>query len=617
MWALLLFANVAVSFASDVQRPTACYRRSQNRTELLTSPRMHEVLATAELPTELDWRSKDGMDWTTATRNQHIPHYCGSCYVFSSTSTFADRVRIARGKGSDREIIISPQVVLNCDLYDLGCEGGDTFTLFRWAKEAGGFPEETCQSYEALGHDTGNLCTPMHVCKKCTADGQCSAQEEFEVFEVDSYGSVKGEAQMLAELQRGPIACAVSTPDFFSAYSGYHVLKDPDFRKSPIDHIISVVGYGTEDGVPYWIVRNSWGTYWGHYGWARVERGKNAFWIEQECTWVLPANMGQGKKINSSSFNYPKSTVLVPSPAPAPPAPAPPCRVPMSDWDAVGGERVETPRPSGSDEVPLHWNWKNVSGTSYATWDTNERIPKFCASCWAHGVTSALGDRIAVMRHGAWPRINLAPQVLINCQAGGSCSGGDPAGAYAYISRHGITDATCQNYMAEDGVCSAEGRCMNCAPGNVEHKLVWPGKCGSVVDPIVFHVSEYGSVRGALNMKAEIFARGPISCGLEATAGFVGYTGGIYSENLLLPVLSHQVGLSGWSSAGPDEDVPEGVLYWIGRNSWGTYWGEGGWFRIQMYERNLGVELDCSWGVPVARTSVGSTKAKTYDVLYM
>ena len=63
-------------------------------------------------------------------------------------------------------------------------------------------------------------------------------------------------------------------------------------------------------------------------------------------------------------------------------------------------------------------------------------------------------------------------------------------------------------------------------------------------------------------MKAEIYARGPISCGIDATEELENYTGGIFSQKKEFVELNHELAVVGWGEE-------NGVAYWVGRNSWG------------------------------------------------
>lgn len=66
------------------------------------------------------------------------------------------------------------------------------------------------------------------------------------------------------------------------------------------------------------------------------------------------------------------------------------------------------------EDIPVSYDIRNLSGVNYATANRNQHIPTYCGSCWAHGTSSALSDRIALARKGAWPEVQLSPQVSTN-----------------------------------------------------------------------------------------------------------------------------------------------------------------------------------------------------------
>ena len=69
-------------------------------------------------------------------------------------------------------------------------------------------------------------------------------------------------------------------------------------------------------------------------------------------------------------------------------------------------------------------------------------------------------------------------------------------------------------------------------------------QCSPVEQHPTYWVGDYGGVRGADEMKAEIYARGPIGCGIDVTSEFEQYTGGIFSQEKFLIMINHEVSVS-------------------------------------------------------------------------
>ncbi len=247
--------------------------------------------------------------------------------------------------------------------------------------------------------------------------------------------------------------------------------------------------------------------------------------------------------------------------------------------------------------LPKNWDWRNISGVNYVSWSRNQHIPQYCGSCWAHGTTSALADRFNILLkdHNPTP-VGLNPQVMVNCQAGGSCYGGDPSGVYDYAYYNGIPDSSCMQYVAKNldkDDCDPIDICRDChgpPPPEGDSGL---DNCIAITNYKRYYASNYYGLSGADSMKAEIYKNGPIGCGIDATDGLEKYMGGIYSEKNVWPSINHEISVVGWGF-----DEASQTEYWVGRNSWGTYWGEQGFFRIKMHSDNLAIEDDCVAAIP-------------------
>jgi cathepsin X len=255
--------------------------KPHERTEHVTEPRPHELIQEGELPEQWDWRNVKGINLSTPPRNQHIPQYCGACWAFSSTSSLSDRIKIAR-KGKWPDVVLSPQMVVNCG--PGSCKGGNSHMVYAWLHKKSGVVDETCQPYQAKSKS----CNAMNVCRDCKHGGGCFPVKNPTKYKVSQYGFVKGEHQMMAEIKaRGPISCRQAISKAFWKYKR-GIFKDTKGHVTP-HHATSVLGWGkSNSGQKYWIVRNSWGSYWGENGYFKIAKGINNLGIEAECSWGVP-----------------------------------------------------------------------------------------------------------------------------------------------------------------------------------------------------------------------------------------------------------------------------------------------------------------------------------------
>ena len=491
----------------------------------------------------------------------------------------------------------------------MGCHGGEAYNAFEYMAD-NEVTDETCSIYRARGLDNGQVCSAMNKCRNCNPGEACFVPDQYLVYGVDEFGQVSGEEEMMQEIyQRGPIACGIAVPEALENYTSGIYCDDTGDKN--IVHDISVVGYGEEDGNKYWLVRNSWGTHWGEEGFFRVCRGSDNIAIESDCAWATPKDTWTEKTwhfTTDEEKNDPNNdTTVYPFPQPTYSG----ADAPKNEFTSTGGCRVEKAWFEGGEvkDSPHAWDlhanedlpdvvdWRNMNGINYVSWNKNQHIPQYCGSCWAQGSTSAIADRFNILNKGvASSPIGLDAQVIVNCQAGGSCDGGNPGAVYTYARFFGIPHSSCEQYTAYnlvDRMCEDIDICRDCT---------WPppaeGETGeencTAVDHTRYYVTEHYSLAGVSKMKSELYANGPISCGIHVTDAFENYDGTyIYSEKVRFPLINHEISVVGYG-----KDAETGEEYWIGRNSWGTYWGDYGFFYMAMYEDNLGITHDCTAGIP-------------------
>lgn len=108
------------------------------------------------------------------------------------------------------------------------------------------------------------------------------------------------------------------------------------------------------------------------------------------------------------------------------------------------------------------------------------------------------------------------------------------------------------------------------------------------------YVTSVGTQGGENAIKNQLAASGPVTACFDVYEDFKVHKG-VYFRVYGKKVGKHAVVILGYGTATCGR---EKVTYWIIRNSWGTNWGEGGYFKFRRGRNDCGIEGDIAYGVP-------------------
>ena len=211
-----------------------------------------------DLPEAFDGRK----EWPECQQEIRDQQRCGSCWAFSSATSFAQRIcKATQGK---TKVVLSAQHAVSCDVNNFGCQGGYLDKNWDFIEETG-LCLETCFPYES-GNGTTTKCS-VPPCK----DG--SEWKVYKAKNTKDYTNV--DAIKKTVMEDGYIQTGFSVYSDFMSYKGGIYEHKSGYLMG--GHAVVIVGWGVENGVGYWIAQNSWGPKWGEEGFFRIKFGQCGF----------------------------------------------------------------------------------------------------------------------------------------------------------------------------------------------------------------------------------------------------------------------------------------------------------------------------------------------------
>lgn len=204
----------------------------------------------SNLRASLDWRLSGAV---TGVKDQKL---CGSCFIFAVIASIESHLFLKTGKLLD----LSVQEVVDCgSKFQGGCDGGMAALVFDYINKNSGLTLDSDYPYEGV----------KNTCQSGNYQRQNISNLKFH--KNPNYDEV---LLQNALHKYGPIVIFldIAHESFMRYSSGIYFNLDCTHMTN---HVALLVGYDSDNGVDYWIVKNSFGESWGEGGYMRIARNQN------------------------------------------------------------------------------------------------------------------------------------------------------------------------------------------------------------------------------------------------------------------------------------------------------------------------------------------------------